>query len=464
MLTLGRFAQVTGAVPLRAGAPIPDLAFVPSSDSRTIAAGETFVCLRGPNFDGHDHVDDAVRRGAIAIVGDDRDKLARAQDVAVLVVDDAKRAYLRGAAEARSDVDCTVIGITGSVGKTTTTAMCAQILESKRRVAATPRNENNELGVSKLCYSLDAGVEIAVIEMGARGPGEIAQLVEIARPGIGILTNVGDAHMEYFEEKAELARTKFALFDRGARAVLSAADEWSRTLAAQAGIDKSALWVRLCGDPQCEGLTLEAGAVKDEVVPVTLGASHAFAAWHLAGEHHLRDALLAAGGAILAGLSFEEAIAQFGTLRLPPGRFELHRTRSGAVLVYDGYNASPTSMEHALRAFAELPASRHIAVLGSMAELGSSAESLHAATGAAAARARVDALFCGGDFAQAIASGAVRAGMPESAVSTYASNAEIVDVLRSILRSGDAVLLKGSRVQKMEEILAGLSGTEAMAR
>jgi UDP-N-acetylmuramoyl-tripeptide--D-alanyl-D-alanine ligase len=466
-ITIGRFVDAIEA----AGAPMTvlggalrrDVPFDPSTDSRTIERGQTFVCLRGPRFDGHDHIEGAVRRGAAAIVADDAASVPPALPVPVLVVADAKAAYLRGAAAVRASAACTVVAVTGSVGKTTTTSFCAQLLRRTRRVLATPGNENNELGVSKLCYLIDDDVDVAIVEMGARGPGQIAQLVEIARPDVGILTNVGEAHLEFFADAEQLALTKFGLFSGGAKPVLSAADEWSAKLAARSGIAKTALWVRLCGDPRREGLMLEAGEPRDGRVPVSFGASHAFARWSMAGMQHLRDALLAAGGAILAGQPFEETIAGLGDLGLPAGRFEPHALRSGATVIYDAYNASPASMAHALEAFAALPAARRFAVLGSMAELGADAGAMHEATGAAAARAGMDYLFCGGAFAQALAGGALRAGMRSDRVATFAGNAEIADVLGERLREGDAVLLKGSRVLRMEEILHRLTAAGAVA-
>jgi UDP-N-acetylmuramoyl-tripeptide--D-alanyl-D-alanine ligase len=216
--------------------------------------------------------------------------------------------------------------------------------------------------------------------------------------------------------------------------------------------------VRLCGDPQAPGLAIEAGTPKDGRVPVTFGASHAFADWHLAGEHHLRDALLAVGAAVLCGMRFEDALAGLGRLHLPEGRFELHPLPSGATCVYDAYNASPTSMAYALRAFAELPARRRVAVLGSMAELGADAPAMHEATGAAAARVALDMLYCGGPFADQLIEGARRAGMAAGAVSRFESNAQVARSLRDSLTAGDMVLLKGSRVQRMEEILHALLG------
>jgi UDP-N-acetylmuramoyl-tripeptide--D-alanyl-D-alanine ligase len=438
-----------------------DVPFNPSTDSRTLGPGDAFVCLRGPNFDGHDHISQAVSRGASAVIADDARKVTEALSIPAILVSDAKRAYMNGAAAARRLARCTVIGVTGSVGKTTTTSMCAQLLEMRRRVLKTPHNDNNEIGVSRLCYRLGEGVDVAAIEMGARGPGEIAELVAIAAPEIGVLTNIGETHMEFFDDREALARTKFALFGSGAKPVLSAADEWSAKLAVESGLGRSALWIRLCGDPPQDGLLLSAGTPDRGRVPLTFGASHAFVPWHLVGEHHLRDALLAAGAALLAGLSFDDVVAGLGELRLPAGRFELHRLSGGATVIYDAYNASPSSMAHALRAFAEVPAARHIAVLGSMAELGREGAALHEDTGAAAARSGVDSLYCGGAFAESLADGARKAGMPADRVMIFADNGEMAGRLRETMAPGDAILLKGSRVQKMEEILAALTAESA---
>lgn len=461
LLTIEQFGRATGARFEPAGASkdrsFVDATFSPSTDTRTLKKGETFVCLRGPNHDGHQYADVAVRRGAIAIVADEGTTLASVIDAPILRVANTKRAYMTGAGAARSRAKrCTAIGITGSVGKTTVKSMCTQLLRAQFATIETPENENNELGVSKACYALDDTTRAAVIEMGARAPGEIAELVDIAKPDIGILTNVGEAHLEFYASREELARTKFALVSRGAKAVLNAADEWSRKLAAEARIERSAVWVRLCGDPKTQGLALEAGVPKDGAVPLTFGSSHALAPWRLIGEHHLRDALLAAGAAILAGIPFDRVAELIGSLALPSGRFERHVLASRAIVIYDAYNASPTSVASALNAFAQVPATRRIAVLGSMAELGSDAPAQHEVTGAAAARSGIDALYCGGAFAERLAAGARDAGMPSDRVSLFSDNAGIAALLRQRIGDGDAVLLKGSRVQRMEEILAAL--------
>lgn len=461
-LSFGEFLLACGGSargrPLEVGAP-----FRPCTDSRVLQAGEAFVCLRGPRFDGHDFIERAVAAGCSALVVDDAAKVPEGCAAPAIVVADAKAAYLRGAAAARRRAQARVVAVTGSNGKTTTKTFAAQLIGRARRVLATPQNENNELGVAKLCFALDGGAQIAVFEFGSRKPGDIAQLVEIAQPDIGVLTGVGEAHLEFFGSVEDLAREKFSIFDGGAKPACSVGDRWSRMLAAEAGVADRTLWTRLIGDPQAPGLVIEAGTPGEGRVPLSMGASHAFAAWRIAGEHHLRDALLAAAAALLAGLTFEETVEGFGELALPPGRFEEHRLPSGALIVYDAYNASPTSVAQSLRAFATLPAARRIAVLGSMAELGADAPGQHQRAGAAAAQCKMDLLYCGGVFARALAQGAVAAGMRASAVATFESNAQVAAELREILRSGDAVLLKGSRVQKMEEILGALVPPKAHA-
>jgi UDP-N-acetylmuramoyl-tripeptide--D-alanyl-D-alanine ligase len=388
-------------------------------------------------------------------VVDDTLKVPRTTAVPVVRVSDAKAAYLAGAKAARAAFSGQLIAVTGSNGKTTTKDFLAQIAGARRRMAATPNNENNELGVAKLCYRLDDNIDVAVCEFGARKPGDIEQLVDIAAPGIGILTGVGEAHLEYFRDKEQLARTKFAIFSGGARPVCSAADTWSRMLAAEAGLDAGTLWIRMLGDPIMSGIMLEAGELRDGRVAVTFGASHAFATWGLPGAHNLRNALLAAGAAILVGLSLEEALDTLSRLRLPAGRFEVHSLPSGATLVYDAYNASPSSMLASLQTFAALGAARRIAVLGSMAELGEHAAQMHRDVGATAARLGLDALYCGGSFAAELAAGARGAGM--HAVHTFESNDEMSERLQRDARAGDYILLKGSRVEKMEQILQRLA-------
>ncbi|MDQ2817744.1 MAG: UDP-N-acetylmuramoyl-tripeptide--D-alanyl-D-alanine ligase [Candidatus Eremiobacteraeota bacterium] len=442
--------------------PRPRSVFSPSTDSRTLRPGEVFVCLLGPKFDGHDHIDAALAAQCSALVVSDLAKVPAHCPIPVIAVSDTKAAYLAGAAAARRRSDARVIAVTGSNGKTTTKSMIAMLLGTRQKLAVAHRNENNELGVAKMCYAL-GDARVAVLEFGSRKPGDIAQLVQMALPDVAVLTNVGEAHLEFFADSEHLAREKFSVFASGARPVLSAGDTWTRMLAAQAGVDERALWARMTGDAPCAGPTLYCAACKPDGVMLSFAERTAAAGWRLPGVHHLRDAILAAGAALVCGESLEDVAGRFGDLRLPEGRFEIRAVASGATIVYDAYNASPTSLRHALEAFAKIPGARHIAVLGSMAELGPQACSLHERSGAAAAACGVDALYCGGEHAGALARGARSAGLPADRVFVYDRNDEVAAQLRDGLRPGDAVLLKGSRAEKMEQILEELAPAETTA-
>ncbi len=221
------------------GATLYDRAAAPatlhvSTDTRAIAPGDTFVALRGERYDGHDYAAEAVGRGAAMLVLDRPE--ARVAGVAALIVEQTLRAYMALAAAARRLFAGRVIAITGSAGKTTTKSFLTQLLSVHYRVIAAPGNENNEIGVSKLLLGASNDEHDAiVVEMGARHYGDVAELVEIAKPEVGILTNVGEAHLEIVGSRERLEETKWALFSGGARAVLNAADDVSRRRAPSLG-------------------------------------------------------------------------------------------------------------------------------------------------------------------------------------------------------------------------------------
>ncbi|MBD5632832.1 MAG: hypothetical protein IAI49_00010, partial [Candidatus Eremiobacteraeota bacterium] len=203
-----------------------------STDTRTLVPGDVFVALRGERFDGHDYLVDALAAGAAALVVDDARRVPAG--VAALVARDTTRAYLAFAAVARARSRARVVAITGSAGKTTTKAFLAGLLErvAPGRTLATPRNENNEIGVAKLLLGCD-DARFVVVELGARHYGEIEPLARAARPETAVVTNIGEAHLEIFGSRARLAETKWGIFATGARRVLGAADGPSRELAAR---------------------------------------------------------------------------------------------------------------------------------------------------------------------------------------------------------------------------------------
>jgi len=428
------------------------------TDTRTIERGDTFLALRGENFDGHAYVTQAIAKGAAAVIIDDPQ--ARAPGTATLLVSDTLRAYMKLAGAARAAFRGSVLAITGSTGKTTTKVLAAQLLAARfgERVLASPANENNEIGVSKLLLAAsNEEHDVLVVEMGARNYGDIAALVAIARPHIGILTNVGEAHLEIMGSRERLAETKWAIFGEGARAVLNLDDAVARERAPS--LPRDARWfAALDTDAALEfqgrsitliGRTLlrerDGQRVRDYDIDVLLPGKH--------NRYNLAAALAAA---CELGVEVEAMVPLVPGLHLPPGRFESVLLRNGVRVIYDAYNANASGMMAALDAFAQEPGATHIAVLASMAELGSEAPALHERVGAHAAAANVDWLLAGGEYAQELVRGARDAGLSWERIATFATNDDAVRWLRERSRTGDVVLLKGSRKYKLEEVLQGL--------
>lgn len=428
-----------------------------SSDTRTIEPGDTFLALRGERCDGHDYTNDAVRRGASLLIVEDSH--ARVAGTATMLVPSTLRAYLELAGVARERFAGRVVAITGSAGKTTTKAFLAQLLSARYggHAIAAPGNENNEIGVSKLLLSAtNEDHDAIVVEMGARRAGDIATLVACAKPHVGILTNVGDAHVEIMGSRERLAETKWALFSHGARAVLNADDAVSLERAATLAGRPHWFAARDRGwdvDPHSR-TTLLLGrnrlidADRDRVTEVAVDVN-------VPGAHNLANLAAAVAGALELGVELESIIATIPRLQMPAGRFESFAMPGGWRIIFDAYNANASGMIAALDAFVMEQAKRTIAVLGSMAELGDESEQLHERVGAHAA-ARVDVLLVAGEFSDALARGARKAGFEQRLLATVASNAEAADWLQANARPGDVVLLKASRKYRLEEIIERL--------
>ncbi len=451
MLTLERAAGAAGAQIRNAQGFPKQLRVV--TDTRTIEQGDVFLALRGERFDGHAFVSAAREKGAAAFVVEDASALP--EGASALVVRDTKRAYMDLAGAARDLYTGRVVAITGSAGKTTTKHLLAQLLAGhygEDHVLASPANENNEIGVSKLLLTAGAQHGVLVIEMGARHEGEIAELVQIARPHIGVLTNIGEAHLEIFGSRERLARTKWGLFSQGAQAVLNAEDSES-TLRAPA-LASAPLWFGI-GEPRVPGVWI----VDEHRLLISNGKTQHFQIdVRLPGRHNRQNLAAAIAAALLAGVPAEEIAAGAASLTLPAGRYQTIAVEGKPRLIYDAYNANTSGMLAALDAFAAEQAARRIAVLASMAELGSDAPAMHERVGAHAARCGVDMLLVGGDFAECIAQGALASGLPRERIVPFADNGHAAAWLREHAHPGDAVLLKGSRKYKMEEIIQELIG------
>ncbi len=423
------------------------------TDTRALKAGETFLALRGERYDGHDFIERAVAAGAAAVIADDERALV--PGVTVLLVHETLAAYLALASAARERFTGKVVAITGSTGKTTTKVLAAQLLERRYRVLSSPGNENNEIGVAKLLLAASNDADdVLVVEMGARKYGDVAVLVAVARPHAGVLTNVGEAHLEIMGSRERLAETKWAMFSLGARAVLNLSDEVSRERAP--ALSQPPRWF-YAGDrePEMERpLSALLGGGRLLVLDAS-GKRHERAVdVRLAGSHNHTNLAAAIAVALEFGVPLDDVADAVPSLSLPPGRFE--RLALGSVqLIFDAYNASASGTIAALDAFAGEPARHRIAVLGGMAELGTEAPALHERVGAHAASS-VDWLLAGGEFAQETERGARDAGLARQRIVRYATNHDAAQWLRAHVAHDDLVLLKGSRKYQMEEIVEEL--------
>ncbi|NOZ20299.1 MAG: UDP-N-acetylmuramoyl-tripeptide--D-alanyl-D-alanine ligase [Planctomycetes bacterium] len=420
-----------------------------STDSRTARPGDLFVAIVGENFDGHDFVGAAFEKGVRgAVVSRPVDLTSDHSDKAVFVVDDTIRALGEIARHYRSSLDTNIIGITGSNGKTTTKEMTVHLLSKHARVSGAKKSFNNFIGVPLTLFSIDPGDDYAVIEMGTNAPGEIARLAEIARPGIGVITNVSATHLAGLGSEEGVANAKAELLDaiseEGA-AVLNRDNPWTArirprcrgriiTFGEGEGADVRAEHVRQNG----EGLKFSVEG-RDFIVPVM-------------GRHNVLNALAAAAVCRYFGLDLDEISADLRDFELPPMRLQ-RSVLGGATFINDAYNANPVSMAASIATFAGLSADRKIFVCGDMLELGEGSPELHREVGRKIAEAGADVMWAVGEQAAHAADAAIEAGMAADAIHRARTSKEAGEQIVGFVRPGDVVLLKGSRGMALEKIL-----------
>ncbi len=456
-LTLKDVLQATSGTLLAAGSgPAGADILGVSTDTRTLRAGDLFVALRGPHADGHEFVADAFARGASAALVSHAVR-GLPDGGPIVLVPDALAALAALARAYRATLDVTVVGITGSVGKTTTAALCADVLGRAYTVARTKDEWNAEIGVPLTVLGLDERTQVAVIEMAMRGVGQIADLVSIAQPQIGVVTAIGESHLELLGTRENIARAKGELIEGlppDGAAVLNADDPAVLALAARArarvvtyGLDRPA-------DVAATDVAFTAGGMRFRLDAHDAGTAEVeIPAW---GRHNVRNALAAAAVGFVLGMDRERVADGLRTARLP--KMRLQPVRCGDVLVInDAYNASPSSMDAAFEVLEAVAHGRRaVAVLGDMRELGEVSPSLHREVGRRLAQRPVALLLTverGGDQ---IAQGAIDGGLPAECVVRARTVEEAARTLPDLLRPGDVVLVKGSRALVMERIVEAL--------
>lgn len=424
-----------------------------STDTRSLQAGALFVALTGPNFDGHDFVAAAAERGAAAAL------VQRPLDVALpqIVVSDPLAALSTFAREWRRQFQIPVIGVTGSNGKTTTKEIIGAILSQLGPCLITRGNLNNHIGVPLMLLELNSTHRFAVIEMGANHQGEIEHLVGIAEPVIGIVTNAGAAHLEGFGDLQGVANGKGEMFcglPANGIAVINADDafasQWRENRASDKvltfGFEQQADFMahKVQASSDTNGFKIDFDLVTpDGTRPATLG---------LAGLHNLRNALGAAAVAHAAGASLDQIVSGLAAMRAVAGRLELKPAINGAFLVDDSYNANPSSLKAGLDALRTFGGSRWL-VLGDMKELGDSSNELHAEVGRYAKQAGVHRLLAIGPSSHFAVEAFGRGAQ------WFADIDALIGEARSTLAPGIAVLIKGSRANRLERVAAALAAT-----
>ena len=429
---------------------LPDRLAGVSTDSRSRAPGAVFVALKGERFDGHDFAAAALAGGAAAAVVSRDTGPAGAAGGCIIRVDDTLRALAGIAATHRSKFLLPVVAVSGSNGKTTTKDMLTGILAGRMEVLSTEGSLNNEIGVPLVLLKLASSHEAAVIEMGMNAPGELAALAAAARPDRAIITNVGRAHLEGLGTVEGVAKAKAELAEAVAREggvlILNADDERLARLAREV----SCRVVTFGLEHGADFVATEIAAGEDGTGFLVNGRGRI--RLQMPGSHNVMNALAAIAAASTLETYFEECARGLEGLRPPSGRTEIRRL-GGITVIDDSYNANPDSMAAALGVLSGVDACRRLAVLGTMNELGDSTKAAHRELGSAVAARDLDMLVMVGEWGDAVCGGAREAGMPPERIRTYATNEEAAGFLKEELEPGDAVLLKGSRAARLEEVL-----------
>jgi UDP-N-acetylmuramoyl-tripeptide--D-alanyl-D-alanine ligase len=460
----GDVAAWTGGALVR-GAPEARFAGV-STDTRALGgAGRLFVALRGERHDAHDFLDRAVAAGAAGLLVEHGRAPLDALPPALPVVAAGDTTHALGdlAAGHRSGFAGPLVAVTGSNGKTTTKEMCAAILDGLGPCLKSRGNWNNAVGLPLALLEREAEHRCLVVELGMNHRGEIAALAAIARPTVGVVTNVGTAHIEFLGSREEIAREKgdlVAALGSDAVAVLNADDP---LVVAQS--PRTRARVLLFGRAPRADVRAERVRATDDGWAFDLAAPQGRASVCVAGlgEPTVSNALAAAAAALAAGADLGHVAAGLARAPRVPGRMAPVRLAGGLVVIDDTYNANPQSVEAALRSLAERKgAGRGVAVLGDMGELGAETAPAHRAAGALAARLGLDHLVAVGAHARETADGALAAGMDPARIHLAESAEEAGPGLRALVGAGDWVLVKGSRAARMERVVEALArGAEA---
>jgi len=436
-------------------------------DSREVNINSLFIAIIGENQDGHQYLEDAVENGAAALIVDREieNDFINDTNISILKVDNTTKALQDIAHNYRMSFDnLEVIAVTDSAGKTTTKDLIFSVLSQKYKVLKTQGNYNNHIGLPLTILSLNGNEDIAVLEMGMSGFGEIKRLAEIASPDLGIITNVGPAHLKQLGSLENIAAAKKELLDEldaSSHAVLNYDNKYTRDMAQNFPGQVTYFGLKEGADIRAVNINYKADQELQEFEMIFKGDKYEFYI-EKAGKHNIYNALAAAAAAFRYGLSSGEI--QKGLLNIDYSslRMEVIKIKNNISIINDTYNANPISVKAAVDVLKDFRGERKILVLASMLELGKESLSAHREIGRYTAEKGIDILIAVGKKAFSTAAAAEEAGMRKKCVRRAENKKEAVKILKNMLQKEDTLLIKGSRANKMEKITKELNDKGAL--
>jgi len=416
-----------------------------NNDSRKIEDGQLFVALQGER-DGHDFIPAALKNGAAAVLCTHAEA-----DFPAIVVEDTRLALGEIARGERERIGMKVVGITGSVGKSTTKEMVSAVLSSTYKVSKTPANHNNDIGMPMAILAMPEDTEVAVLEMGMNHFREIAYLTSIGKPDVAAIINIGTMHIEHLGSMEGILKAKLEILEgmpADGTIVLNGDDTllWNQRTelkdrAVYFGVRNPEADVTGSDVSQKADTLSFAANAGEATIPVCL---------HLEGEHYVLDALAAVTVGVQLGIAPENIAKSLSAFHNMEGRQEIFE-KKGFTIISDCYNAGPESMAAALSVLGNRPG-RRVAVLGDMLELGRCTDAEHYKIGRVAAE-KADVLLAYGDHSLRLLYGAITGGMSQGMARAFTDKEKLVEVLKQMAKPGDVLLFKGSRGMRMEEVL-----------
>lgn len=425
-----------------------------SIDSRTIRPQQAFIAIKGPNFDGHNFVDAAIKKGAKAIIVHRKESIVHSsKKISFIIVEDTTKALGDIARYQRQKFDIPVIAVTGSNGKTTTKEMLAWILSQEFKVLKNIGTKNNQIGLPLTLLNLNGSYDLVVLEVGTNHPGEVEYLARICQPNIGIITNIAPSHLEYFTNLTGVFREKSALLEhlKNPRIAILNADDG--LLKKQIAIKKRKPVILSFGIKRRSDFFVTDIEILNGRIKFSVNQKYVFTL-KTVGYFNIYNALAALSVARIFGMQYKDIISGLSAFDFPQNRLEFLELNN-IKFINDTYNSNPISLKQAIEALDNFQIKgRKIFVMGDMLELGSRKELFHRQAGRKAARI-CDVFITVGELSKFAAEAARRAGLNSKNIFACASNLQAQDILFKKVSAGpdDIVLVKGSRAMKMEEIL-----------